>query len=441
MEPFAPRAKRRALTLLLLPVANVVGLAAASEGSGGQWEAEAQLQGVMQQSGWRFGSAVDIDGDYAIVGANGADIGGQEEQGAAWIFKREGETWVEDAMLTASDGAEGDGFGVAVAIDGSVAIVGAPFDDDELNQGSFYYFIRGVGDNWIEVDKIRGSDSDEQDHFARALALEGDRLAVGAMRAGADTATPGAVYYFERIGHQWIERQKLTDSAPSSSHSFGWAVDLRGDDLVVGDFSNDTTGGLNSGAVFVYTFDGSNWQFQQKLGASDGTLATMLGFSVSLEPDALLAGAQQHPSPSGPGPGAAYVFRRSGGVWSEEQQLLASDAANNGNYYGTAVALRGNIALVGGESDNGAQIRQGIVYDNRYIDGEWVEVGTFRAPVGQILDTFGEALSFSGSRLLVGNSNNIQFEPHGIAWVFRLPPIFEDGFESGDTSAWSVTVP
>ncbi len=412
-----------------------------ASGSGPLWEDEARLFGEDQESQSSFGEAVDLSGDLAIVGAFHADIGDNDSQGAAWIFRRDGDTWVEEAMLTASDGAEDDLFGFSVAIDGDIAIVGAMADDEEVQQGSAYYFRRGVGGVWVELAKIRSSDGDEQDAFGWSMDLEGTRLLVGASRAGSGTSPGGAAYVFELVGSHWIEQQKLYDPSLGLGDAFGRSVALDGETLAVGDSIQDGPGGDNAGAVYVYTLENSVWTLEQRLAASDAGTTTHLGSSVALDADVLLAGADQHVSGGQSTQGAAYVFRRSNGVWTEEQQLLASDAANNGRFYGTAVALRGNMALVGGESGQGNDILRGIVYDNRYIDGKWVEVGSFRAPVGHGLDTFGESIAFDGSRVVIGNSNNVLFEPHGTAWIYRLPPVFSDGFESGDTSAWSVTVP
>ena len=405
-----------------------------------EWTPEGELFGLDQPSfGSSFGEAVDLSGDVAIVGANSAEIDGREDQGAAWIFRREGESWVEEVMLTASDGAENNFFGFSVAIDGDRAVVGAIAAGEETAQGGVYYFRR-VGGEWLEVATVRGADVDEQDRFGWSLDLEGDRMVVGARTGGPGTSTGGTAYYFELVAGEWIERQKFTETGGGGGHSFGDAVELAGDTLIIGDGAHPGAAGGNAGAAYVFTFDGSAWVEEQRLEAAAPSGAAFFGRALALDGDTLAVGAHQHFSGNNNAQGAAYVFRRKTGVWTEEQELLASDAANDGHFYGKAVAVKGNQVLVAGESDNGTQNKRGIVYEYRFQGDEWVEVGTFRGVTGQGLDEFGESLSIDGVRLIVGHGGNVSVTPWGRAWVYRLP-IFSDGFESGDTSAWSVTVP
>ncbi|MDH3268326.1 MAG: FG-GAP repeat protein, partial [Ignavibacteria bacterium] len=119
-----------------------------------------------------FGYSVSISGDYAIVGA----LFGDNYFGSAYIFRRDGASWIEEQELTASDGAAGDKFGCSVSISGNYTVVGAQWDDDYgENSGSAYIFRRD-GTNWIEEQKLTASDGAEDDDFGGSVSISGDTL-------------------------------------------------------------------------------------------------------------------------------------------------------------------------------------------------------------------------------------------------------------------------
>jgi hypothetical protein len=167
-------------------------------------------------------------------------------------------------------------------------------------------------------------------------------------------------------------------------------------------------GGLNRGAVHVYVRIGGEWLLEQKLLASDGEGMDEFGSSVALDGDTLLVGAHKKTIDGNVRQGAAYVFRRKGGTWTEEQRLTASDGQPEGSF-GTGAALLGNVALVGAEFSFPGDPERGVVYEYRYQRGVWTEIQRFAAPEGQGFDSFGRTL-------------------------------FADGFESGDAGRLSQAV-
>ena len=116
--------------------------------------------------------AVEYDGNYAIIGAPGDDIGGSPDQGSASIFQRSGTTWSQMTTFSASDGDEYDGFGTSVSIDGDYALVGAIYGDVGVNdyQGSAYIFFRS-GANWNEQAKLVASDGEFSDYFGCSVSI------------------------------------------------------------------------------------------------------------------------------------------------------------------------------------------------------------------------------------------------------------------------------
>jgi hypothetical protein len=147
------------------------------------WSEETKLIAPNPASGDTFGFSVALDGDTALIGANGADPGPGLSAGQAHVFVRSGTTWVEQALLSASDGSSSDRFGAAVALSGDTAVVGAPFDDNAagLNAGSTYVFVRN-GTTWSEQGRLVPLAPQNQAEFGTSVAIEGDTAVVGAYR-------------------------------------------------------------------------------------------------------------------------------------------------------------------------------------------------------------------------------------------------------------------
>jgi hypothetical protein len=393
-----------------------------------------------QAHGWGFGNAVALDGDRAIVGAWRADVGGESDRGAAYVFVRQGDEWVEEAQLLAFDGSEGDRFGYSVAISGDTAVVGAPLVTvgNATFRGAAYVF-QIIGSGWLPREKLLASDGASGDQLGRAVAIRGDRLLAGAPSADIDGTSQGAVYAFTRQGGLWSQSQKLFDDEGFVADLYGNAVAMDGDTALVGAYSANIGGNVNQGAAYVYSRVGETWLFEQKLVASDGANPDQLGISVALDGDVALIGAWQKIIDGHEAHGAAYVFRRSGTTWSEEQRLTPADGGQDLGFFGWAVALEGPVALVGGRHDFPGANAQGVVYESRRNGGLWEEVQRLEAPVSEGLDGYGEAIALDSRRALIASRTNDQVFPlGGTVWVLGRPVLFEDGFESGDISAWTV---
>ena len=149
-----------------------------------------------------FGISVSISGDYAIVGAVFDDVGGNSSQGSAYIFHREGTTWTQQAKIAADDGAENDNFGRSVSISGDYVIVGAQYNDvgGNANQGSAYIFHR-EGTTWTQQAKITADDGAEHDHFGCNVSISGDYAIVGSVLDDVGgNSYQGSAYIFHREG-------------------------------------------------------------------------------------------------------------------------------------------------------------------------------------------------------------------------------------------------
>ena len=146
-----------------------------------------------------FGYSVSISGDYAVVGAFADDDSGSTS-GSAYIFKRAGESWVQEAKLLPSDGAAGDRFGHSVSISDDYAVVGANGNDDNgSNAGSAYIFKR-TGTSWAQQAKLLSSDGATDDEFGASVSISGDYAVVGSRDDDDNGTNSGSAYVYKRTG-------------------------------------------------------------------------------------------------------------------------------------------------------------------------------------------------------------------------------------------------
>ncbi|KKL28822.1 hypothetical protein LCGC14_2371310, partial [marine sediment metagenome] len=281
-----------------------------------------------------FGTGVDIDGDYAIVGAAKDDHGGHTDAGSAYVFHYTGGAWSQVAKLTASDAADTDFFGEALSISDGVAIVGAYWHNDVGSlSGAAYVFVRPAG-GWADMTqtaKLSASDAEMLDIFGASVSISGDYAIVGSMGDDDGGTSAGAAYVFAKPAGGWVdmtETAKLTASDPVAEDVFGSSVAISGDTAVTG-APHPSFGTDGNGSAYVFARPSDGWADMTetaKLTASDGVINDMFGSSVAISGDTVIAGAYR----TGPDTGSAYVFARPGGGWgdmTETAKLTVSDGA------------------------------------------------------------------------------------------------------------------
>jgi len=267
--------------------------------SGTSWVEQAKLIPSDAELWDEFGFSVDIDGDYAIVGSQADDDFGSCT-GSAYIFKREGETWTEQAKLTASDAEAEAWFGMSVAIYGEYAIIGSW---DNNYTGSAYIFKR-EGTTWTQQAKLTASDGIPGDRLGISVAIEGEYAAVGSIN---DNNWYGAAYIYKQEGTTWTEFQKLTSSDGDPGDCFGINIDIENDCLIVGAY-DDNDNGIHSGSAYVFYLENSTWTEKQKLFASDAAVKDQFGCCISIDGNYVLIGAYSEDDFTG----SAYVFNKPG---------------------------------------------------------------------------------------------------------------------------------
>jgi hypothetical protein len=316
---------------------------------GGTWTQQAKLVGTGAVGVAQQGTSVALsaDGNTAIVGGPG-DNG---QAGAAWVFTRSGGTWTQQAKLVGGGalGIAQQGTSVSLSGDGNTAIVGGPNDDSQA--GAAWVFARG-GATWTQQAKLVGSGAVGIAMQGTSVALSGDDN-TAIVGGPFDNSFAGAAWVFIRcpgIGG-WCQQAKLVGSGAIGSVVFqGISVVLSADGNIA--VSGGPVDNLNSGAAWVFVRIGGTWSQQAKLVGSGAVGSAEQGSSVALSSDgntAILGGPNDKSQA-----GAAWVFTRSDGVvWNQQAKLFGSGAMGNA-MQGNSVALSCNTAMVGGPADNSA---------------------------------------------------------------------------------------
>jgi hypothetical protein len=307
--------------------------------------------------------------------------------------------------LTASDGAAGDFFGTSVAISGSTAVVGAP--DKNSNTGEAYVFVRSSG-KWSQQAQLTAPHA-AGGLFGTSVAISGSTAVIGAPFKNSGT---GEAYVFAHTSTGWHQRAKLTESPGAMGDLFGFAVAISGSTAVV---SAEQTNS-DTGAAYVFVKSAGVWSQQAELTAFDAAVGDAFGNSVAISGSTAVIGDQAE---GGHVVGAAYVFMRTSGNWSQQAKLTAADGAA-GDAFGSSVAISGSTAVIGASGKNSGT---GAAYEFVRTSGAWEQQPELTH--GASGDRFGSSVGIFKSTAVTGapgnNSNT------GAAYVFVLPPATATG--------------
>ncbi|NOG54069.1 MAG: hypothetical protein HND57_07030 [Planctomycetes bacterium] len=248
-------------------------------------------------SGSQFGVSVAISGTIAIVGAHSDEENGSAS-GSAYLFNTM--TGEQIAKLLPTDGAAFDYFGFRVAISGTTAIVAATGDaDNGLYSGSAYLFDTTTG---TQIAKLLPTDGAERDAFGESVAINGTIAIVGANQDDDNGVNSGSAYLFDSTTGAQIAKLLPTDGA--GIDSFGVSVAISGTTAVVGAFGDDDNGDLSGSA---YLFDTTTGEQIAKFLPADGAEGDQFGRSVAIGGTTVIVGARDDDD-NGTDSGSAYVF-------------------------------------------------------------------------------------------------------------------------------------
>ncbi len=358
--------------------------------NGNYWTQQAYLKASNTGADDDFGKSVAISGDTIVVGADFEDssatgINGNQtlnnanNSGAAYVFVRNGTAWTQQAYLKASNTGAGDLFGSTVAISGDTIVVGAfredssatgvngnDADNSATDSGAAYVFTR-TGVTWTQQAYLKASNTEATDYFGESVAISGDTIVVGGEgedsnatgvngnQADNSASIAGAGYVFVRDGTNWSQQAYLKASNTESADSFGYAVAISGDTILVGALGEDSSAGevngsqnnnnsYGSGAAYVFVRDGTNWAQQAYLKAPSPEVGANFGYAVGLAGGVAVVGAPFHFSLSG----SAHIYTRSGTNWTRQNSYNDSNInPNESDLFGRSVAVSGNTVVIG----------------------------------------------------------------------------------------------
>jgi hypothetical protein len=369
--------------------------------------------GAVGQSEQGAAAALSADGNTAIVGGPGDD----GNIGAAWIYTFGGGVWTQQAKLVGTGGGAAEqGASVAISADGNTAIVGGPHASS--NTGAAWIFTRN-GSTWTEQGSRlvgTGGGANAGQGYSVSISADGNTAIVGAPGTASDA---GAVWIFVRSGGVWTQQgSKLVGTGASGAAGQGWSVALSADGATALVGGPDDKGG--TGAAWVYTLSGGVWTQQgAKLVGTGAGGAANQGSAVSLSADGntAIVGGPDDASNTG----AAWIFVRSSGVWTQQGAKLVGTGATGAAYQGTSVALSGdgNTAIMGGYKDN---TNIGAFWALSRSGTTWTQQGSKLVGTGEVDNSeqgISVALSADGGVAIVGGLQDN--DSTGAAWIFAQP--------------------
>ncbi|MDH3328661.1 MAG: FG-GAP repeat protein [Desulfobulbaceae bacterium] len=402
-----------------------------------------------------FGQAIAMGGDTVIVGAPYRASSGNFSQGAAYIFVKNGASWnnmTQSVKLLASGGAAGDQFGWSVAISGDTAVVGAPYHKVDVNdwEGAAYIFVKPAagwqsgGDSIYQTAMLRAGDGAAGDRFGKSVAISTDTVVVGSPQGSGLSVDEGAVYVFIKPALNWSDMShtaKLIAGDGAETDSFGEAVAISNDTIVVGAPRHTISANQFQGAAYVFVEPAAGWSsvsgdmvHDAQLTSNDGATEDDFGNAVAINGEVVVAGAWHHDIGASQNQGAAYVYTKPPGGWSalltQNSKLFASDG-NQSDSFGFAVTTNGNVIAVGSPFSG-----ENVLYLYGRADTDWTSVSGSMSQTGvqkvnEQAYGLGISAAISGDTLVSGTLGDSAylFTDVGILfpWTMFLPAITNPG--------------
>ena len=394
-----------------------------------------------------FGFSVDLEGDYAVVGAPFDDI----DKGAVYVFFKDPvRGWTQQARLTNNDRIIGDAFGISVDLDGSFLLIGAPGGGDEggHDAGAAYVFFNDPVRGWMQQARLTARDPASEDRYGYVVALSGIFALVAAPFDDDDGHDSGAVYVYAFNGSsRWQYQDKLTAPSADADDNFGKALALDDETALVGAPNADEPRGRKAGLAYVFARSaGSSWIVRAVLTAGDAATENHFGTAIAVGVDPMTGLPQAvigAPNARGRSIGSAYVFTEQDMLWTQVQQLIP-DEADSGDNIGSAVALHGAYALIGAPDAEAGVLNTAVGAAYLFVNDPgigWHQRATLTSPDAVQNACFACAVAFDDGHFIVGAWGEDGTVPNvGAAYVFDRSTIFTR-FEDPPESPSSLIAP
>lgn len=312
------------------------------EYAGGTWTLLQELTPDVPVPGGDFGVDVDVDGSRMVIGAYESTGSGP---GRAYVFDQDPTTglWSQTQELVDPSGMPNDQFGTAVEIDGDRIAVGSRYDDGtatdlSCNEGSVHDF-RLIGGSWTWTTELRASDGDCGMEFGASMGLSSGTLAVGAPGDFSGLTTTGKAYVFDPLN---VESILPVPVSVGDGDSFGQAIDISGETVVVASWRSSN----RAGAAHFFESQGASWVHTQTV--ADAAEGGELGRQLDVEGDLAAIGAFKEDST-----GVAFIYHRDPAGWTLKQKLVGTTTITN-DFFSSKLSVSGPRVLIGAMNDNPA---------------------------------------------------------------------------------------
>lgn len=403
--------------------------------NGSTWSEIKRLQSPLIGVQNKFGSSVAINNNYLFVG----EVGISGSKGSTHVYKFENNDWVYSEKLAASDETNNNSFGYAIATNNNYTVISATgwkHTDDKSYGAAYVFKLNTSNGKWEEKGVLPGTIGTFGAGYGNKLAIGNSHIAIGSSLSKDDTPTlQHGVTYIYKFDDDSYSLQKLI--APDRSEDsetggrFGAALAIDGSNLFIGaDTEGNNENGTaymdRAGAVYTFSFDGTQWASSQKMVAIDKATKNFFGYSVATSGDYTVIGAPQENVFDASGQnalgtaGRVYIFKRNvAGVWELQQELLASDRTSGDNF-GQAVSIKGEYLIIGADkasvtSGTETLSKAGKAYIYQLEGNTWVEKGKFTAETPQANANFGSAVSITQGYAVVGS----YLDGNGAAYVLK----------------------
>jgi VCBS repeat-containing protein len=405
----------------------------------------------ISQNGAEFSTGLSLSGDTLVVGAPRRDTSEGSDSGAAYVYERNAGTglpWGQVASLLPAELNPSDFFGQSVSIDADLIAIGTPYAEYSglpLNSGAVFLFRRDPANRnaWLPLERLLppAGSTGPNDNFGWSVAVQGTTLLVAAPRStvGGEPLA-GRIYVYERnqAGPDgFTPVQTLTAADARNGLQFGYSIALDAHTAVFGAPGagrSQAAADLELGAAYVFRRPaaGGTWSQSAKLSAfndADARAGDHLGHSVDIDRDTIIAGAPQFdPVVAGnrrTDGGAVFLFDRDPAnpdAWTQASKAVSPDGLQ-GDYYGYAVALAGDLAFIGAPKDSAASSTNGYVHLRRRHSGgisAWGVADRFVDGPETGFDRFGQAVALDGFTGAAGSTADAQTTGHARVYQFNF---------------------
>lgn len=389
------------------------------ENVAGIWTQRSRLEDSAGTTSDEYGAAIVIKNGYAYIGKPG------KNSGEVMIYRKDGSSWTYVTRLFGVS--PGDRFGRCLATDGSALAVGAPFHDAAVgvDAGSVDVF-RKSGEVWTSESKLTAADGVSYDYFGTSVAIEGNRLLIGAIRG---YSSHGCGYIFEK-NTSWSQKTRLVPYNTTIDGRSGYCVALVGDAAWVGAYNSDTYAHWHAGVINEYRLQSGMWNNTDLITAGNGGSSMAFGSALDMDGQRIVVGVPADASPYGQGTGSVYVFLKANSDWQIET-VLTEESPWEGENFGAAVDIEGDLLMVGipGDTKLGNTVgyvtrhRFGSVTCFRRSASGWSPEAKMQPTIPSAFDgdSFGTSISLRGSTLLVGAPQYTIATPIGGGTSYETP--------------------